>query len=53
MGDGDTGASQQRHRRRGSRWMNSFINDAFERMKAGDVRYRFVIDMESLKQKAA
>ncbi len=29
------------------------INDAFERMKAGDVRYRFVIDMESLKQKAA
>jgi uncharacterized zinc-type alcohol dehydrogenase-like protein len=24
------------------------INDAFERMEKGDVRYRFVIDMASL-----
>lgn len=29
------------------------INEAFERMKAGDVRYRFVIDMASLKDQAA
>ncbi|WP_423821761.1 NAD(P)-dependent alcohol dehydrogenase [Salinisphaera sp. SPP-AMP-43] len=29
------------------------INEAFERMKAGDVRYRFVIDMASMKDKAA
>jgi len=26
------------------------INDAYERMKKGDVKYRFVIDMKSLKQ---
>ena len=26
------------------------INEAFERMKKGDVKYRFVIDMKSLKQ---
>jgi uncharacterized zinc-type alcohol dehydrogenase-like protein len=26
------------------------INEALERMKKGDVRYRFVIDMESLKR---
>ena len=25
------------------------INEAYERMLKGDVRYRFVIDMESLK----
>ncbi len=25
------------------------INEAYERMKRGDVRYRFVIDMASLK----
>ncbi|MGN8159754.1 NAD(P)-dependent alcohol dehydrogenase [Salinisphaera sp. RV14] len=30
-----------------------YINEAFERMKDGDVRYRFVIDMASLKNKAA
>lgn len=29
------------------------INEAFERMKDGDVRYRFVIDMASLKDEAA
>ncbi|MCO4754500.1 MAG: NAD(P)-dependent alcohol dehydrogenase [Bacteriovoracaceae bacterium] len=28
------------------------INTAFERMKNGDVKYRFVIDMESLKEQA-
>jgi uncharacterized zinc-type alcohol dehydrogenase-like protein len=26
------------------------INEAYERMKRGDVRYRFVIDMASLKE---
>jgi len=26
------------------------INDAFKRMKKGDVKYRFVIDMDTLKQ---
>jgi uncharacterized zinc-type alcohol dehydrogenase-like protein len=26
------------------------INEAFERMQRGDVRYRFVIDLASLKQ---
>jgi len=30
-----------------------YINDAFKRMQDGDVRYRFVIDMQSLKNKAA
>jgi uncharacterized zinc-type alcohol dehydrogenase-like protein len=28
------------------------INEAYERMLKGDVRYRFVIDMASLKQAA-
>ncbi|WP_287830775.1 NAD(P)-dependent alcohol dehydrogenase [Idiomarina sp.] len=28
------------------------INEAFERMKKGDVKYRFVIDMDTLKQSA-
>ena len=27
------------------------INEAYERMKQGDVKYRFVIDMQSLKQR--
>ena len=26
------------------------INEAYERMKKGDVKYRFVIDMKTLKQ---
>lgn len=30
-----------------------YINEAFDRMKAGDVRYRFVIDMASMADKAA
>ncbi|MCF5429470.1 NAD(P)-dependent alcohol dehydrogenase, partial [Pseudomonas syringae] len=29
------------------------INEAYERMLKGDVKYRFVIDMDSLKQEAA
>jgi uncharacterized zinc-type alcohol dehydrogenase-like protein len=29
------------------------INEAYERMLRSDVKYRFVIDMESLKQDAA
>lgn len=29
-----------------------YINEAFERMKAGDVRYRFVIDMASMNEAA-
>ncbi|MDA3919818.1 MAG: NAD(P)-dependent alcohol dehydrogenase [Salinisphaera sp.] len=31
----------------------NYINEAFKRMQQGDVRYRFVIDMASLKDKAA
>ncbi|MGB7757530.1 MAG: NAD(P)-dependent alcohol dehydrogenase [Salinisphaera sp.] len=30
-----------------------YINQAFDRMKDGDVRYRFVVDMASMKNKAA
>lgn len=26
------------------------VNEAFERLQKGDVKYRFVIDMESLKK---
>ena len=31
----------------------SYINQAYERMLKSDVKYRFVIDMDELKQQAA
>ena len=41
-------SARERHRRRLELTPMEQINEAFERMEKGDVRYRFVIDMQTL-----